>query len=220
MTKLKVYVDVIGNPNYMDWFISDRFEYIRKDSRKQTDLAIFTGGSDIDPSFYNETQHTSTYSNLKRDKNELGLFSIYKQDKVPMLGICRGSQLLTVANGGKLIQNVDGHDILEPHSITLFDGSYVDIMSTHHQMHFPYYMDEDDYRILGWSTQELAQVYNFDATNNLIIEDIPEFKESEIIYFPNTRSLGIQGHPEMEGTPDETRKKMTQLVEAMFKYLL
>ena len=58
MTKLKVYVDVIGNPNYMDWFISDRFEYIRKSNRKQADLAIFTGGSDIDPSFYNETQHT------------------------------------------------------------------------------------------------------------------------------------------------------------------
>lgn len=72
------------------------------------DGLIFSGGSDLDPALYGDTEvHEKTYGiDPERDSFELGLMELaYAQDK-PFLGICRGIQTMNVALGGTLIQDV------------------------------------------------------------------------------------------------------------------
>jgi putative glutamine amidotransferase len=72
---------------------------------------LFTGGNpDIAPARYGaEVDPRSVAPDLPRDAFELDLFREAKSRDLPVLGICRGFQLLNVAMGGKLAQHVDGH---------------------------------------------------------------------------------------------------------------
>lgn len=71
------------------------------------DGIIFAGGSDIDPTFFNEEPHQKlgpTY--LKRDQFEISLAKEAFAAGKPMIGICRGMQLINVALGGTLYQDL------------------------------------------------------------------------------------------------------------------
>lgn len=72
------------------------------------DGILFTGGTDIDPKYYNENPKYGLQAiDIKRDKHELDLISyVLEKTELPILGICRGLQLLTVATGGKLYQDI------------------------------------------------------------------------------------------------------------------
>ncbi|MEK7599675.1 MAG: gamma-glutamyl-gamma-aminobutyrate hydrolase family protein [Patescibacteria group bacterium] len=72
------------------------------------DGIMFSGGNDLDPSSYGalvspETKDTSP----RRDKQELQLFKWALEDNKPVLGICRGMQLMNVAVGGSLHQDIN-----------------------------------------------------------------------------------------------------------------
>src|SRR5690606_26079714 len=113
------------------------------------DIALFTGGEDVDPSLYGQNVGNNTFINVKRDSQEKSLYHIL-HPKTLKLGICRGSQFLTVMSGGSLIQHVEGHG--GNHLITVVDTHPLDkeeidifrvdpdrfmtmeITSTHHQM--------------------------------------------------------------------------------------
>ncbi len=71
------------------------------------DGLIFAGGGDIEPGIYGGNSH-STIAGVdpERDEFELALAEKVLQNSTPTLGICRGSQLLNVATGGKLIEDV------------------------------------------------------------------------------------------------------------------
>ena len=65
------------------------------------------GGRDIAPARYGQAAHaTSAPSTAGADETELGLVQACLRDRKPVLGICRGSQVLNVAAGGTLIQDV------------------------------------------------------------------------------------------------------------------
>lgn len=71
------------------------------------DGIIFAGGSDVDPTFFNEEPHQKlgpTY--LRRDQFEVSLAKAAFEAGKPMMGICRGMQLLNVALGGTLYQDL------------------------------------------------------------------------------------------------------------------
>ena len=71
------------------------------------DGVLFTGGGDIDPAFYNQTPHPATAGiQRERDTVELTLARWAIADKKPLLGICRGFQVMTVASGGTLYQDI------------------------------------------------------------------------------------------------------------------
>jgi putative glutamine amidotransferase len=70
------------------------------------DGIVFTGGSDIDPSYYGEQPHPQTRIRPDRDRAELMLLQAAIDRRLPMLGICRGLQLMAVGNGGRLHQHV------------------------------------------------------------------------------------------------------------------
>ncbi len=81
------------------------------------DGVIFAGGEDVDPSRYHETaRYNTVLANPRRDDFEFHLLEQAQQAALPVLGICRGAQMINVAFGGTLYQDLerDGAELL-PH---------------------------------------------------------------------------------------------------------
>jgi putative glutamine amidotransferase len=71
------------------------------------DGLIFSGGSDLDPELYGQEAHAETSGVVRnRDTAELALLEAALERDMPVLAICRGSQVLNVARGGDLVQHL------------------------------------------------------------------------------------------------------------------
>jgi putative glutamine amidotransferase len=71
------------------------------------DGLLLSGGGDVDPMLYGEAPHdTLDRAEPGRDQFELGLVSLARQQGLPLLAICRGIQVLNVACGGTLVQDI------------------------------------------------------------------------------------------------------------------
>ncbi|HYZ82453.1 MAG TPA: gamma-glutamyl-gamma-aminobutyrate hydrolase family protein, partial [Solirubrobacteraceae bacterium] len=71
------------------------------------DGLLLAGGADIDPATYGEGRHPKTVNTRpERDRAEVALALRALERELPVLGICRGMQLLNVALGGTLIQHL------------------------------------------------------------------------------------------------------------------
>lgn len=71
------------------------------------DGLVLTGGGDIDPRCYGARRHPQSRDiDRVRDELELGLCRVALAEGMPILGICRGAQVLGVALGGKLVQSI------------------------------------------------------------------------------------------------------------------
>ena len=71
------------------------------------DGILFTGGDDIDPAYYREPRHPKTYTpDAARDAFELALAGLALTHDTPVLAVCRGLQVINVAAGGTLIQDI------------------------------------------------------------------------------------------------------------------
>ena len=72
-----------------------------------SDGIFFTGGADIDPSIYGEMPSPNLGKLQKRrDELEMRIFAEAIKTRVPILGICRGMQMINVALGGTLFQDI------------------------------------------------------------------------------------------------------------------
>jgi putative glutamine amidotransferase len=118
------------------------------------DGLIFTGGGDLDPATYNGSTHPTIYGvDSERDASELALAKLAMQLDKPVLGICRGLEVLIVASGGDLVQHIPDEfgqtilhrlDVLKPseHSVQILPESQlatiigiteITVVSWHHQ---------------------------------------------------------------------------------------
>jgi putative glutamine amidotransferase len=71
------------------------------------DGLMFSGGSDLDPGLYDQEPHEETFGiHEARDRAELALLEGALERDMPVLAICRGSQVLNVARGGDLVQHL------------------------------------------------------------------------------------------------------------------
>jgi putative glutamine amidotransferase len=78
------------------------------------DGLLLTGGADVDPARYGEPPHPATYVRPDRDAAEVLLLGAALETDLPVLGICRGAQLMAVAAGGRLHQHLP--DVLGHHN--------------------------------------------------------------------------------------------------------
>lgn len=184
MEKRKIYV-VGGDNQYANWCEGNIITQI-----EDADLVIWTGGSDVDPSFYDEQVGMHTCCNIRRDIFEERKFEQALALEKPMLGICRGSQFLCVMAGGKLVQHQNSTGGIHP--IITHDGKELKVTSSHHQAMYPWGLGKGNFRILGWTEDESET--HLDGNDQEM--EIPEGKEVEVAYFPKIRALGIQSHPE------------------------
>jgi gamma-glutamyl-gamma-aminobutyrate hydrolase PuuD len=163
-----------------------RIQHTNLEQLKQAKLAVFWGGEDIATSLYCEKpKHTERLQPSFRDLFEKNAFNIAKENKVPMVGICRGAQLLCVLNGGSLWQHVDNHGY--SHYVRMNDGTNILVTSTHHQMMRP----TKHMHILGVSAEVLSPTKGGELGFTSNTEP-----ETEILFVPETKTLCIQGHPE------------------------
>lgn len=71
------------------------------------DGLLVSGGPDLDPSLYGQESHPETKGvHEARDRGELALLTRALERDLPVLAVCRGSQLLNVARGGDLVQHL------------------------------------------------------------------------------------------------------------------
>src|SRR6201996_1717091 len=74
------------------------------------DALVLAGGADVDPSTYGASRHPLTVGTVpERDAIELALARRALERDLPILGICRGMQVLNVVYGGTLIQDLPEH---------------------------------------------------------------------------------------------------------------
>ncbi len=165
------------------------------------DGLILAGGSDVDPAAYGAVAHPETKGIVpERDASEVALAHAAIERDLPLLGICRGMQVLNVARGGTLIQHLPdthGHDGHRPnagsfdgseHDVRLEDGSLAaratggEFHTTKQHHHQAVDGIGDGFVVTGWSA----------------LDDLPEAME-----LPGRRFvLGVQWHPEVD--PDST----------------
>jgi putative glutamine amidotransferase len=179
------------------------------------DGLLLAGGADVDPQAYGAERAPQTVHTVpERDDFELALVRRAIERDVPLLGVCRGMQVINVAQGGTLIQDLptelghehhcrvpgsfDGAD----HPVHLVSGSqaanaaggeHTGTLSHHHQG-----IDElgEDLVVTGWSE----------------LDELPEAIEARDKRF----ALGVQWHPEA----DATSRVIATLVQEAREYAL
>lgn len=144
---------------------------------------LIPGGRDVSPSFYGAQPDKRTQAgDFNRDSFEIALVKFALQKDMPILGICRGHQVLNVAMGGTLIQDMH-HAYKHPVSINPaskhlnYIGDEIYVNSLHHQA-----IDR-----LGKGLIVTAQ--SPDGT----VEAVESVKHTFVV--------GVQWHPEMDLTP-------------------
>ena len=77
------------------------------DAMNRLDGLVLAGGPDIDPTQYGSKPHPrSDPPRHSRDQSELDLYRRARERRIPVLGICRGLQIMAVAHGGRLVQHL------------------------------------------------------------------------------------------------------------------
>jgi putative glutamine amidotransferase len=141
-----------GEPVILDWRVLSS----GADALGKVDGVLLTGGPDIDPGEYGETRQPAVVSlaDPQRDRFELELARAALTQDAPVLAICRGMQVLNVAAGGTLVQDIPStkpdalpHQVTEPknaiaHTVRIAPGSRIaellmaaeaHVNSRHHQ---------------------------------------------------------------------------------------
>lgn len=173
-------------------FIGSGMKALHSSKIDDADIIVFNGGADIGTKIYNESPvyNGIPFEPSHRDKMEMEVFAKYQGTDKLLVGICRGSQLLNCLNGGTLWQDVNNHN--RDHLMTVVaTGEKIPITSTHHQMMRPNYNTAKIIAVANEATRKSADGTKF-----------PEFvhpddnRDTEIVWYGNTHSLCIQGHPE------------------------
>ena len=163
MTTLKIGLTYTGSDekhnNYVEWLKSgEDIQVVRlipqsqnNESINDCDALVLSGGLDMHPSFYNgKAVYTAMPEkfNVERDEFELSTLDNALQRSIPVLGICRGLQLINVFLKGTLVQHIQDKEIDhtgypdKKHSVTINEGSLLHkisgvdsgvVNSAHHQ---------------------------------------------------------------------------------------
>lgn len=203
--KLMNSVFIVGYfPEYSSMFINNGWSV--KATPEEANFLQFCGGADVHPSLYGEEVHPTTGFSIERDQREVELFNKFVGQK-NLLGICRGSQFLTVMSGGRLWQNVTDHALHYTHKILdIKTNSYIDVSSTHHQM----------MRTEGMTNVEHVAIAMFECRKESDKEVKEELYGEEVNFFPETKALCFQPHPEFFGKEHPCQKYYFECVQRYF----
>jgi putative glutamine amidotransferase len=161
------------------------------------DGLILAGGNDIDPAHYGAHRHPETHHLVpERDRSELALATRAVERDIPVLGICRGMQLINVAFGGTLTQHLPDELGHEDHRRTPgnFDGCDHDVRLAAGSL-AARAAGEELHGSKSHHHQGIATIgAGLVVTGRSTIDNLPEAIEA-----PGRRFvLGVQWHPEAD----------------------
>lgn len=175
--------------------------------RKTETYLHLMGGVDIESWRYGQERHPKAQTpNLFRDDKEFSAVSEYIAKGLPIIGVCRGAQLLCVANGGELWQHAERHGI--SHDLHTKESIIPNATAGHHQVMRLDKINPDDYEVIAWCPY-WTPVYG-EENKVEFLEHAPE-----VVWFPKTKCLAIQPHPEWAGKGDPFRIWIDDLVEKL-----
>jgi putative glutamine amidotransferase len=159
---------------------------------RRLDGLVLAGGADIEPAHYGAPVHPATKTRPDRDSGELAVLAAALAADLPVLGVCRGMELLAVACGGTLTQHLPdvlGNERHQPspgvygaHPARFAPGSWAaaifgevaEVNSYHHQA----VDDPGTLTVTGWADDDVIEAVE-DPAHRFV--------------------LGVQWHPEEAG---------------------
>lgn len=153
----------------------------------ELDGLVVSGGPDVDPARYDEEPHAFTDEpRVQRDAWELALLAAALDRDIPVLGVCRGAQLLNVLYGGSLVQHIEDHKA----GIAVFQKTEVSL-------------DHDALpgSVLGWNVT--VSCYHHQAIGRLgeglaVTGRAPDGTIEAVVAPGKTFAVGVQWHPEQD----------------------
>lgn len=94
------------------------------------DLLLIPGGPDVNPSYYDQSPHPETQFDDKRDSFEKQMIKLAIDRGIPIIGVCRGAQLINVVLGGTLYQHLPDHFQQINHRPTVGPSAYSHMVQT------------------------------------------------------------------------------------------
>ena len=206
-----------ASSNYVDWIskentvILDAYTLINTDSiLALADGIILTGGEDINPLLYNDSLNLNVCEAIdyRRDTLELKLINYAFENQIPLVGVCRGMQLINVATGGTLYGDLPtqlGREVVHRnngevmHEITVIE----DCTSI-----FP--KGTSEFRVNSWHHQGLKDVSEIATVVAQSSDGLPE----AIVIDKSIHNymVAVQFHPERLGE----NHPITQQIKASF----
>ena len=180
----------------------------------EKDVAVFMGGADIHPSLYGHRDMTKAAlpSSGPSQRDVLEMQMVYRciENGIPMIGFCRGAQLLCIAAGGTLVQHADNH-VGTNHPLILASGKVIQCNSVHHQM---MRLKNTEHHLLGWCPP-IANERVVDPVDPILASEFSG-GEPEIAWFPLIKGIGFQFHPEYDFTSDFGRVAQSMIQTYIF----
>lgn len=174
-------------------------------------FVLFEGGADVAPERYGE-QNRCSGTNPRRDEEEFALYKAARELNIPMLGICRGHQLMNVAAGGTLYQDLrtdlgKGHNGM--HQITFedqaFSSKFYDLMKSNPGIYSSRQGRPDV--VNSMHHQALKDV----AADAIVLARHVDDMTPEAVLYPY--GLSVQWHPEFMGHIDFVRYMFERFVK-------
>lgn len=217
------YVTTLTNEGALPWVVPllDDEETTRG-IYDQLDGVFLAGGVDIDPSSYGEERHELCgLSDVHRDTTELRFVRWALEDHKPILAVCRGIQLINVAAGGSLYQDIafELPDAIK-HDYFPVQGHYTRDLLVHNIL-----VDQESKlgELLSARSVRVNSMHHQgikDLANGLIPTAFAPDGLIEGVEAPNGHfMIGVQWHPEeLAGTDAGMRRLFGAFIEAALDY--
>jgi putative glutamine amidotransferase len=202
-----------ASENYVKWIKDENIIILDAYTIKNTDsilaLAdgiILTGGEDINPLEYNDAINLAVCGdiNYQRDTLERKLFDFAFKNKLPLVGVCRGMQMMNVASGGSLYGDIPteiGTTVIHRnngevmHEIVIIDTC---------SLIFP--IETDTIMVNSWHHQGLKSMPNHLRVIARSFDGLPEAVVMDKSEHPFM--IAVQFHPERLGKDNAIHQKM------------
>ena len=206
-----------ASSNYINWIEDENVIILDAYTIENTDsiltLAngiILTGGEDINPLEYNDTVNIKVCGkiNYQRDTLERKLFDFAFNNKLPLIGVCRGMQMMNVASGGTLYGDIPteiGTEVIHRNNGEVMHEIALSCKNNYYNnLIFP--LHQDTFLVNSWHHQGLKNI----AKNIHIIaksyDGLPEAAVMDTSAHPFM--IAVQFHPERLGKENGIHKQM------------
>lgn len=174
---------------------------------------LLWGGTDIASSLYTDITHPKNQNRMgipsNRDRREWHAMKCAIERGIPMIGVCRGAQMLCAGAGGYLFQHITQHEGSN-HVVYCIDGDEFETNSCHHQMM--------SLTSKTHPNQTIGAMLAYAQHPHCVIEkdfahQKVNYPQVEAAFYADTKGLAIQWHPEWMPSVCQATMKIGEWIE-------